>query len=100
MSAETLVKAKNLEETSFGFNKYLEAILNIAKGNTITNFSRGFAALFIYIGYNILRKIIKDMRIELSGTLSEAERQELKLYLTKINDNNDDNGIDSQEHDY
>lgn len=95
-----LEAAKNIESSVFGFKKYFDAIVNIAGGSVVSNVIKGVGVLLLTIGWFIVKRIIKKIRIDMAAQLTEQERQELQEYLDRINDRNDDSGIDDLDDDF
>lgn len=92
--------AKELGDKAFGFQKYFDAVVNIASGSVVSNVIKGIGVLFLTIGWFIVRRIIKKIRIDMAAQLTEQERRELEDYLNRINRRNDDTGIDDLEDDF
>lgn len=94
MSQQALDTIKDVETKAFGFKKYFDAIVNIASGGVTANIIRGVGILLLTIGWFIIRAYLRKIRIDMAAQLTEDERRQLQEYLDKLNQNNDDGGID------
>lgn len=94
MSQQALDTLKDVETKAFGFKKYFDAVVNIASGGVTANVIRGIGVLLLTIGWFIIRAYIHKLRVDMAAQLTEQERQNLQLYLDKLNGLNDDVGID------
>lgn len=95
-----LEKAKELETNVLGFSKYFDAIVNIARGGVVANAFRAVAVLFLTFGWFMLKRAIRDIRIDMAAQLTEHEKNLLKEYLTGLNADSDDSTIDDYDREF